>query len=421
MRRFLSRSLFSKVDEGVISRGILVSMDIVKEARSLLVSNRRVTDGHQYTVPSPGTYPYQWLWDSCFHAIVLASFDPDAAKEELKSLLSKQFPDGMLPHIIFWKPTLTRPYFVAWGKKGTSSITQPPMIAYAAWEIYRRTGDQSFLEEIYQPLLSYYQCIIGTRDPQDHHLAGIINPDESGEDNSPRFDAAIHVPSDVGFFTHIRRRLQLVRDNRTCNFEAAICMSRNFWVKDVPFNSILVKNLQILARIASLLGHQKGDDFAMLHAGLVKTAMRERLLADGVFWSAMDHDYKPIAIATWAHFTPLFADLYTPEEARALVEKHFRNEATFRSAFGIRTVSKQEPAYRPDSFWRGPVWMAPHWFIHKGLTAYGFFNEAKEILEASTTLIEKNGFREYFSPETGRGYGARDFTWGTLILDMMGI
>ncbi len=394
-------------------------MDIVNEAQALLRSNRRVTDGHQYTVPSPGTYPYQWLWDSCFHAIILAGFEPDAAKAELRSLLSKQFPDGMIPHMIFWKPTLLQPYFFAWGKKGTSSITQPPMIAYAAWEIHRRTNDTAFLEEIYPGLLLFYQYLIGKRDPQDHHIVGLINPDESGEDNSPRFDVAMNVSPDVSYLAHLRKRFNLVQANRVCNFDAELCMSKNFWVKDVPFNAILVKNLQMLGHIASLLGHKKGEHFAMLHAGLVKTAMRERLFANGVFWSAMDHDYRPIRVATWAHFAPLFADLYTPEEAKELVRVHFRDTTALRAPFGIRTVSKQEPSYRPDGFWRGPVWMAPHWFIHKGLNAYGFVEEAKELLTASLALIEKDGFREYYNPETGKGYGARDFTWGTLVLDMM--
>ena len=63
--------------------------------------------------------------------------------------------------------------------------------------------------------------------------------------------------------------------------------------------------------------------------------------------------------------------------------------------------------------------MAPHWFIYQGLVAYGFDLEAKEIREMSMNLLSSAGFREYFNPETGEGYGAENFTWGALILDMM--
>ena len=63
--------------------------------------------------------------------------------------------------------------------------------------------------------------------------------------------------------------------------------------------------------------------------------------------------------------------------------------------------------------------MAPHWFIYKGLMSYGFAEEANEIREMSRKLLEHSGFREYFNPETGEGYGAKEFTWGALVLDMV--
>lgn len=395
-------------------------MDLKDEAYSLLKANRRTIDGQQYTVPSPGRYPHQWLWDSCFHAIVLASLEPEAAKAELRSLLSKQFPDGMIPHIIFRKKRFLHPYDTfSWGTHGTSSITQPPMLAYAAWEIHRKTDDRAFLEEIYPRMLAYYKYLIDKRDPQDHHLIGIINPDESGEDNSPRFDEPLGVAPDISYIRHLYRRYNLVIANRACNFDAEICMSRNFWVKDVPFNAILIKNLEMLGHIASLLGDKEGEHFANEHRELIAAAMRERLFEGGVFWSASDHVYKLLKVSTWAHFAPFFADLYTKEEARAVIKEHFTNTETFRSPFGIRTVSKKEPSYRPDGFWRGPVWIAPHWFMYKGLVSYGFKEEAMFLKDATLSLLTRSGFREYFNPETGEGYGATNFTWGTLVLDMV--
>ncbi len=394
-------------------------MDLRAEAQKLYLNNRRTHGEFQYTVPSPSVYPYQWLWDSCFHAIVLSILEPEAAKQELRALVSKQFADGMLPHIIFWDFKITRPYNWDWVAGTVTSITQPPMLAYAAWEIYRRTGDKAFLEELYPKILAFYKYLVQNRDPQDHHIVGIINPDESGEDNSPRFDIPMHVDTDISFLGHMQKRRKLIHENRVCNFDAEICMSKNFWVKDVPFNTILVKNLEILSHIASLLGHEQGEGFGQLHAGLIKDAMRERLFANGVFWSAMDHDYKPLRVATWAHFIPMFAGLYTKDEADAVMTEHFENHETFRSRFGIRTVSKQETAYRPDAFWRGPIWFAPHWFIYQGLMTYGYKHEAKFISDASAGLVERNGFREYFNPETGEAYGAKNFTWGTLALDMV--
>lgn len=396
-------------------------MNLEEEARKLYENNRRVKNGFQFTVPSPGTYPYQWLWDSCFHAIVLAKLgDTESAKKEMLSLVSRQLSDGMLPHVIFWRQGLVRPYEWGWGRKekDISAITQPPMLAYAVWHIHQTKADEAFLRDIYPKLMAFYKFLINKRDPRDHHLIGIINPDESGEDNSPRFDKPMHAKDTISFVDHYLKRLKLVEANRVCDFDAELCMSKTFWVKDVPFNTIMIKNLEMLAKIANAIGDTEGEHFAMLHNGLIKTAMREHMLHDGIFWALAGKEYEQLYVDSWSHFAPLFADLYTKEEADAVMEKHFRNTKTFNAPFGIRTVAKNEPSYTDSNFWRGPIWFAPHWFMYKGLKAYGYHDDAEYLKRANLALLERNGFREYFHPDTGQAYGAKNFTWGTLTLDM---
>ena len=396
-------------------------MDLRDKAYDLLKRNRRQTDtGYTYTVPSPETYPYQWLWDSCFHAIMLAKFEPEAAISELRALLSRQFVSGMVPHLIFWKGKLTRPYNWGWGKGGTSSITQPPLLAHAAYEIYLQTRDTTFLKDLMPAIYAFYAYLIDRRDPADHHLISIINPDESGEDNCPRFDAPMHLSADVSFFAHMYERHKLVRANSVCNWDEEECMRKNFWVKDVPFNAILVENLAILAKLAVLIDEPDIERFATVNHKLISDAMRDLMLEDGVFWSVEGENQNKLKVATWAHFIPLFAGLYTQEEAKALIETYFHDHTSFRCPYCIRTVSQQEPSYRAAGFWRGPVWFAPHWFIYHVLKRYSFEEEAVWLREVSTRLVEHNGFREYFNPETGKAYGAHNFTWGTLVLDMQG-
>ncbi len=63
-----------------------------------------------YTRPSPGRYPWQWFWDSCFAAIVWRRFDPARARAELESLLARAA-RGRLhrPHDLLGPPRLARP------------------------------------------------------------------------------------------------------------------------------------------------------------------------------------------------------------------------------------------------------------------------------------------------------------------------
>ncbi|MBI4088330.1 hypothetical protein HY418_03050 [Candidatus Kaiserbacteria bacterium] len=396
---------------------------IKKRASRILKENQRYSGTYRYTLPSAEHYPYQWLWDSCFHAIVYAHIDPEMGRAELTSLVSKQFADGMIPHIIYWTPGIL--HLFKWGVEGTSSLTQPPMLAYAAWELHRRAPDTAFLESLYPALLSYYRFLIDKRDWRDRHLIGIINPDESGEDDSPRFDAALGATPDISYEDHLALRKKLVEDNRKCNFDAEQCMRNYFWVKDVQFNAVMVENLRALCHIASLLKHADGEQFAGQNADRIAEAMRKHMFEDGVYWSIAGQDYAKLRIATWTHFVPLFAGLYSAEEAENIVRAHLKNPKTFAAPFGIRTVSKQEPSYRPQGYekrfsWRGPVWMAPHWFIYHGLLRYGYIAEAEHIRDMSMELLLRSGFREHFNPETGEGGGAHNFTWGSLAIDMMG-
>jgi glycogen debranching enzyme len=391
--------------------------DIKQAALDLLTKNRRMKDGFQYTVPSPTSYPYQWLWDSCFHAIILSEFNTEDAKKELISLFSAQFESGLIPHMIYWdrQPGIID---VEWGKDKTSSITQPPMIAYAVYTIFKKDGDKEFVKKVYPNLYHYYNFLLTERDPRRNHLIGIINPDESGEDNSPRFDIPLGLPPKHTQDENFKKRMEFIEKNRSCNFDAPFCMKNFFWSKDVPFNAIMVENLRILSKLAREIGYIEDSLHYEEQSVQIAKAMRERMEENGLFWSTYGMSYKKLKVKTWAIFSPLFAEILSKEEAATLVKEHLNNEMEFRTPFSVPTVSRDEGSYDPTGFWRGPVWIATNWFIYKGLKRYGFEEEAARIKEQSILLVRDSGFREQFNPETGEGLGAKEFTWGALVLDM---
>lgn len=401
-------------------------VDLKTQIKQLMEQNRRTQYQYQYTVPSPDSYPYQWLWDSCFHAIILSHFDLESAKKELQSLVAKQFPNGMIPHIIFWQKNPAGTHFhgelMKWGKADTSSLTQPPMLAYAVWRIYKKDHSVEFLKQMYQPIKEFYNYLLADRDPRAHHLAGIINPDESGEDNSPRFDQALDLPPQHDGEENFQKRIKLIEQNYRCNFDAPFCMKNFFWVKDVPFNVILVENLKVLSDIASELNQPEEADLYFTHSRLIVDAMRQMMLEDGSFWpielNIETNQYQKIMVKTWHILAPLFGHIYTKKEAQVVIEKYLNNPDEFALPYLIPTVSISDPSFDPAGFWRGPVWININWFIYQGLKQYGFNSEAQKIAEATQKLIEKSGFREQFNPLTGEGQGAQNFTWGALVVDM---
>jgi hypothetical protein len=49
----------------------------------------------------------------------------------------------------------------------------------------------------------------------------------------------------------------------------------------------------------------------------------------------------------------------------------------------------------------------------------GYEAEAARVLQGLAAAIDREGFREYYDPRTGRGHGAREFGWSTLVVDLL--
>jgi len=392
--------------------------ELQKKVCAVLEANTKTVGDFVYTVPSIETYPYQFLWDSCFHAIAFSYLNPSRGENELLAILREQFENGLIPHMVYWERGEL--IDIDWGMGDKrSTITQPPMIAYAAWRLYEKNNNTAFLEKIYPNLFHFYKYLITERDPHEKRLIGLINPDESGEDNSPRFDGLLGLPPVHTFKENLEKRIALVEENKKCNFDAPFCMKNFFWVKDVPFNSIMVKNLEVLSTIATKLGRgYDAEYFSRVRDEMIES-MRNLMFEDGLFWSTYGENYNKIKVKTWAIFAPLFAGFLSKEEAATLVRKHLMNETEFLSKFPVPTVSMDEPSYSEKDMWRGPTWIAINWIIYQGLKNYGFSEEMDLIQKSTLELLRESGFREYYNSKTGEGLGAKNFTWGCLALDMM--
>lgn len=392
--------------------------------------NKRSHGGLHYTVPSADTYPYQWFWDSCFHAIALSYFDPERAKEELKLLLKGQFKNGMFPHIIYWQRVANSAFpDIAWGKRHTSSITQPPMLAAAVWRIYEATGDTAFVRSMLPHIHAFHRYLLTSRDPHKISLVGVINPDETGEDNSPRYDYVLGLTDPRHqFVDNFRARLELVDDWRRSRFVMKSQIDLKHWVYDVPFNAILAESLRLTSLLAETVGEKRIATYSHVKATNVRQAMKKHLLHSNVYQPIYGPKLRRIHSRTWALFMPLYAGVASQDEAAYVVENFLRNKREFNLAYGVPTVSLAEPSFDPSgdwkgdwwvgTNWRGPVWMASNWFIIQGLLRYGYTADAERVYRSSVQLMKQSGMREYYDPLTGKGHGAEGFTWGGLILDM---
>lgn len=405
--------------------------DIRAVVENVMKKNQRSVDSNFYTVPSIERYPFQWLWDSCFHSLIYLSLGHHTeAKEELRSICKKQHQNGLIPHISFWhEPNKPLPN---WGRElrgedinhifgvtGSSFLTQPPLIVRAVLECYKETDDIDFLLEMYPKLANFLAYLKLNRTFKDSELLFIINPDESGEDNSPRFDTALNLTAVQTAEQSLVKRIELMEKMVVCDFDTKKCMQNYFSIVDVGFNCIYADALEGMIELAELLG--EGDDVKKYGdiLDLLRADIKQTLTTDDTYFYSLDCiTREQIPVNTWNLFMPLYAELVDESAAKKLVAILF-SEETFWSQFGVRTTSASEPSYDGrDGFWRGSIWAAPHWFIYKGLQRYGFNKEASILKAKTLKLIELSGMYEHYDPLTGVGFGAKDFTWPGLIVTM---
>src|SRR6266571_405967 len=171
---------------------------VAADARRVLEGNRQrgisawAGQRYDFVCPSPTTYPFQWFWDSSFHAIALLHVDPELAKQEIRCLLQGAQPDGFIPHMLLWEKAYharaLQEYSIVLADPFYTATVQPPVLARAVWRVYQATKDRDFLLEVLPATMRFYRWLKAYRDPDDDHLIAIIQPDESGLDASPKYD-----------------------------------------------------------------------------------------------------------------------------------------------------------------------------------------------------------------------------------------
>jgi glycogen debranching enzyme len=396
----------------------------LQKAAVLLESNRIHFDGHSYTAPSLDTldfgrkdYANQYLWDSCFHAIIWRLIDPQKAQAELLSLVSRQVqhgPDsGMIPHCNYWRDEGAW----LWSQPERSSLTHPPLIAVAAELVFQHNRDREFLATIYATVEKYHDWFDRRRDPDQDGLVCIIHPWEAGGDAPPRWDTFLgldkYVP-EAGRAARIKMVKELIRYEYD---PVALAEHGCFHVESLEMNAIRAADLEAMAKIAHVLGMPAESSRWLRRADAVREGFRSKMIVDGLPYDLEGLDEKPILQANAGQFVALFGGLPTPEQAERLVWQ--LQESCFWTAFPITNTPTDSLEYSPEDYWRGNVWPCLNWLIYRGLRRYGYDDLADRLAVRSFALLEQSGFWEYYHPKTGQGLGGKDFSWAAVMLDMI--
>ena len=365
----------------------------------------RVLDDHWvpegYAAPHAGTYPWQWLWDSCFHVLVWQALGrTNRAQVELASLFGPQAPSGFVPHMNY----VRRPGHHAdlWGRDDASSITQPPMYGHAVAELVRAGAPPP--DEVVEAAVAGLGFLLEQRERDDSGLVLLCHPWESGADDSPRWDDRC-----PGGFDVERWRAEKNRLVTTIEFADDGSPVRNpaFPVASAGFNALVAFNARELASVA-------GNDGLAVAADELVAALDARWDDDLGTWA----DAGPTAGGSGRCRTAdgLLPLLVTEESARAArVVADLVDPAAHGGPAGPTGVPRAAPTFDPAGYWRGPVWPQLAYLLVLG--AVRFDPGAAEQLAATTVAgAWASGLAEYWHPDTGEGLGATPQSWTGLAL-----
>ena len=334
-----------------------------------------------FTVPNADVYPHQWLWDSCFHALIWAELgEPERAVAELSAALADQAEDGFVPHVRY----LADPTGLAgfWGRTGTSSITQPPMYGFAVAELTRRGVDVP--AEVVERARAGVRFLLDGRARSADGLVTVVHPWETGCDDSPRWDSWCDDDWNATRWYEVKGELLATIERSSCGSPVA---NPAFAVAPAGFNALVAFNARELGMV---------DEAAAIAA-----ALEGRWSADRRTW--VDGEHRSGGVRTLDALLPLLVSPAAHDEVRAdLVD-----DRAFGGRYGPPAVHRAEAVYDPDGYWRGSAWPQLTYPLPMAGVPRG---------QRYVQGPEASALAEHWNPDTGKGLGAMPQSWAGLAL-----
>lgn len=313
-----------------------------------------------------------WQWDSCLMAL-FARFSNDSmpVMNNLDNLYRLQREDGYM----------SMAYFIDTEEPAYGERINPPLFAWAEWEYFLVSGDDTRFKAVLPKLVKYFDWI-KTHRRRANGLYWFTDSGSSGMDNSPRgalFDDQ-HAGSGICFV------------DLACQ-QALTCL--------------------YLCKIAGHTGdHAHEARFTQEYeelSGLINE--RHWCEKTGIYFDLFNRSEAKsrcnfINHKTIAAFWPILAGVANEYQVNKLME-HLADPAEFMRPHPLPTLSADDPNYDPlGGYWRGGVWAPTNYMVTKGLKCRDRHDLARDIAARHlNSMVEVyknesyNSIWECYSPE----------------------
>jgi len=342
-------------------------------------------------------------WDTYFAAYMHSVNNKELAYANVFAITSEITDRGFVPNF-------------ASSRNKSEDRSQLPVGSFVVKEIYRKYREDSFVEEVFDELLTWNRWWPENRDidgyltwgsdPYEHRklpegLETAIGEKqgakwESGLDNSPMFDDAIH-------------------DSE----------SHRLMQADVGLISAYILDCHSLSELAGVLGKTKIQaelqERARIYSEKLETLWNEdfglylnRDLTTGEF----SYRLSPTL------FYPLLAKVPDERQARRMIDEHFYNPDEFWGEYVIPSIARNDAAFADNTYWRGRIWAPMNFLVYLGIRNYDLPDARYDIVMKSANLLlqswlGENHVYENYNSETGQGNDAgmsdKFYHWGALL------
>ena len=280
--------------------------------------------------------------------------------------------------------------------------TGPNLFAWVEWESYRVTGNIARLEQVFYPLLAYYEWLRDHRTWQNrlYWATGV----SCGMDNQSRIPDSSHY--------------------------------HNHWSwMDVSLQANI--NLLSLQRIALVLQEQEIHDRLALEQSLLQTAINRHLWQDDtLFYHDVDRNGQPNAVKSIAAYWALLDHGLVSEKQRKGMIDYLHGDGVFKLFHRVPSLAADSGNYTATGdLWCGGVWSPMNYMVLRGLRIAGEHRLAHRIACNHVSIVSQvfdrtGSFWSHYSPETleaGEGAWAVKPGWtgltpiSILLEDVIGI
>jgi hypothetical protein len=354
-----------------------------------------------------------FLWDSFFSALLVCQEDERKSFDLVRDITSWQNDQGMFVQYGQWPAHPERTIFpVAWGH------TQYPIGSLAVAKIYLRRPNRAFLSEIYPRLLKNHQWWFADRGDgqpwRDGNRDGLLELGSNYPEEIPYEDR-----QQVAYYESY--------DDSPEWWHVASYNEKTGTVEQdtVERNCLYAMDCWILSWMASILG--RTQEAAALQAEHKKMAGRiNRLLWDPARQCYFNRRWRELnGDAFFPQMAPdIFMSLLgkVADRPRAeAIRKIFHDPKKFAGDWILPTISRDDPLYPRQDYWRGKVWGPVNWLVYQGFKIYDWDLEARQVAESSARMFlkpwrEKGECHENFLSTTGEGSSDPHYTWGALMV-----